>query len=147
MSSIVLPDDAVSLVEKHKTIHMFQKSRVPIASPTTLIALKALACENLLSAADVKQQQKHKKHVEDIMRLLLILKPGDEIFIEGTVLDAKRKLIENANNRFTKNRIESAFRTEYQTAEEQDLKQRIRSLSYKNFVELLERYVKSSTTA
>lgn len=113
MSAIVLPQPAIHLVAKHKIVREIEGAAVSIASLSSLIVLKAIACQNLLVHPNPTEKAKHRKHISDIIRLAYVLREGDSIELPSSLWGFLEDFVANPSTYFMPQRIRDSLWSDY----------------------------------
>ena len=139
LSAIVLPKAAIQLIAQHKITREVLGTPVSFASLSSLIVLKAIACENLLQHPNPIEKAKHRKHISDIIKLAHTLRAGDEIAVPSEIAPALQKIIEKPEDYFLPQRIRDSL-----WADNPDLNVRraIKSYTPETFSDILKTYFK-----
>lgn len=141
MSAIIISDDAMEIIRKHKVVREKNGIRASLASPVALIALKSLAYVNFAGINSIRSSNDSRKHARDILRLLLVLEDQDaKVQATGSVAEAVERIINDSEIIFTKEVIRGSIGPEYGGAP-QPVKERMGRLKASNFAEILKKYI------
>lgn len=113
MSAIVLPQPAIDLVAKHKITREIEGAKVSIASLSSLVVLKAIACQNLLQHPNPIEKSKHRKHISDIIRLAYVMRTGDEVEVPSPLWPFLEAFMSDPASYFVPQRIRDSLWADY----------------------------------
>lgn len=141
LSAIVLPKAAIQLIAQHKITREVLGTPVSFASLSSLIVLKAIACNSLLQHPNPIEKAKHRKHISDIIRLAHTLRDGDELAVLPEIWPFLEKLIKTPEDYFLPQRIRDSL-----WADNPDINTRraIKAYTPETFADILSTYFKMS---